>query len=60
MHILGDNKATKEIKVIEISKEEAIEFIQYECDGKIEGIFDCLRYDYKEKVLYLVGKGIEL
>ena len=29
LQILGDNKSTKEIKVIEIPKEEGLEFIQY-------------------------------
>jgi hypothetical protein len=45
LQVLGDNKSTKEIKIIEIPKEEGLEFIQYECDGKIELIFECLRYD---------------
>ena len=35
LQILGDNKTTKEIKIIEIPKEEGLEFIQYECNGKI-------------------------
>ena len=60
LQILGDNKSTKEIKIIEIPKEEGLEFIQYECDGKIELIFECLRYDPNEKVLYLVGKEVDL
>ncbi len=60
LQILGDNKSTKEIKVIEIPKEEAFEFIHFECEGKIEQIFDCLRYDVTEKILYLIGKEVEV
>ena len=46
--------------MIKIKKDEAIEFINYECDGKLEGIFKCLKYDEKKKVLYLIGRDVEL
>lgn len=32
-------------------------FIEGECEGKIEGIFDRLSFDSEEDVLYLVGNG---
>ena len=31
-------------------------FIEYECDGKLEGVFERLSYSPKEDVLYLIGK----
>jgi len=37
-----------------------MEFIHFECDDKIENIFDCLRYSSVDGVLYLVGKGVEI
>ena len=35
MKIIGDNKYQKQIKVIEIERNEAIDFIEQECQGKI-------------------------
>ena len=46
--------------MIKIKKDEAIEFINYECDGRLEQIFKCLKYDDKKKVLYLVGRDVDL
>lgn len=60
LQIIGDCKDKKEVKVIEIEKGEAIDFLEHECKGKIEQIFDCLRYDKKDEVLYLVGADTEL
>lgn len=53
--ISGNNKKTND-KIIEIPKEEAIAFVECECDGKLEKLFDHLCYDKEEDVLYLVGK----
>ncbi len=37
--IMGDLKRGKEVKIIEVPREEAMEFIEQECDGRFEGIF---------------------
>lgn len=54
--IIGDLRVEKELKVIEIDKQEAIDFIEKKCSGDIQRIFDFLRYDEKEKALYLVAE----
>ena len=56
---MGDLKSSKTVKLIEIPREEAMEFIEMECDGKLENIFDRLRYDNSEEVLYLVSQGVD-
>lgn len=33
--IMGDLKSSKTVKLIEIPREEAMEFIEMECEGKI-------------------------
>ncbi len=55
MVIVGNHKKPKD-KIIEIPKEEAFAFIECECEGRLEGIFDRLSYDGQEDVLYLIGK----
>ena len=37
-----------------------MEFIEYECDGKLENIFDRLKYDSQEEVLYLVSQETDV
>jgi hypothetical protein len=32
-------KRGKDVKIIEVPREEAMEFIEQECDGKFEGLF---------------------
>lgn len=58
--IIGDTKRGKDIKVIEVPRDEAIEFINEECDGKIQKIFDRLHYDAKDDLLYLLAKDAEI
>lgn len=58
--ITGDCKDRRQLKVIEIEKEEALDFIEQECNGRIQSIFDHLRYDSQEAVLYLVGNEVSL
>lgn len=53
--IIGDIRADKELKVIEIDKDEALKFIEENCAADIHKVFDCLRYDETEKSLYLVA-----
>lgn len=48
LKITGDNKSQKQLRIIEIERDEAIEFIEEECQGKVELIFDHLRYDREE------------
>ena len=45
LKITGDSQNSKELKVIEIPKEEAIIFIEKDCNGKVENIVDKLKYD---------------
>ena len=58
--IMSDMKASKTVKIIEIPREEAMEFIELECEGKLENVFDRLRYDGEEEVLYLMSQGAGL
>jgi hypothetical protein len=58
--ILGDLKRGKDVKIIEVPREEAMEFIEQECDGRFEGIFDRLHFEPAEEVLYLMAKDAEL
>jgi hypothetical protein len=44
------------MKIIEVPREEALQFIEEECDGKIEGLFDRLSFDSDGKILYLLSK----
>lgn len=46
--ILGDMKRGKDVKVIDVPRDEAMEFIEQECDGKFEGLFDRLHFDSAE------------
>lgn len=55
MRIEGEHKKIS-TKVIEIPRDEAMAFIEYECDGRLEGVFERLSYSPKEDVLYLIGK----
>ena len=60
LQIIGDSKDKREIKVIEIERDEALDFLDQECQGKLELLFDHLRYDKEEEVLYLVGNDVEI
>lgn len=55
--IIADQKKNVENKIISIPREEALAFIECECEGKLEGIFDRLSYDAEEDVMYLIGNG---
>lgn len=58
--IQGDTKESKGLKIIEINRNEGLEFIEEECQGRIELLFDRLRYDREEGALYLVSNEITL
>lgn len=45
LFIIGDIKEEQNIKIIELEKKEAEEFINEECNGNIENIFNLLRFD---------------
>lgn len=60
LQIIGDSRDKKDIKVIQIDKKQAVQFIEQECGGKLDNIFDCLRYDKVDEVLYLVGRNLTL
>jgi hypothetical protein len=42
--VIGDLRSDKELKVIEIDKAEALEFIEENCEGDINRLFDLIRY----------------
>lgn len=45
LNIKADNPQFKSLKMIEIERGEAIEFIRYECAGLLSAVFDRLRFD---------------
>lgn len=45
--------------MIEIPKEEALTFIEKDCNGNIENIIDKLKYDHQNETLYLVSDSID-
>jgi hypothetical protein len=45
--------------VIEIPKEEALIFVEQECDSSIEKIIEKLRYDESNDTLYIVSSSLE-
>lgn len=59
LKIVGDSRDHKDLKVIDIPKEEAIIFLEKDCEGKAERLLDKLRYDEKTETLYLVSETIE-
>jgi hypothetical protein len=59
LKITGDSQSSKDIKVIDIPKEEAIIFIEKDCGGNLENIIDKLKYDSASETLYLVSDSIE-
>ena len=59
LKITGDSQSSKDLKVIEIPKEEAILFIEKDCHGKMENIIDKLKYDIPTETLYLVSDHLE-
>lgn len=59
LKIVGDSRDHKDLKVIDIPKDEAVIFLEKDCDGKAERLLDKLRYDEKTETLYLVSETIE-
>ena len=59
LKIVGDTQDNKDLKIIEIPKDEAIMFIERDCQGKIENVLNKLKYSPKEEALYLVSDSIE-
>ena len=59
LKITGDSQGSKELKVIDIPKEEALTFIEKDCGGNIENIIDKLKYDAGNETLYLVSDSID-
>jgi hypothetical protein len=45
LNITANNAGSKDLKVIEIERGEALDFIRSECNNRLEGIFERLRYD---------------
>ena len=58
--VIGDLRSEKELKVIEIDKIEALEFIEENCDGDVNKLFDLIRYEENEGCLYLIPRGMEM
>ena len=59
LKITGDAQNSKDLKVIEIPRDEAVLFLEKDCNGKLENILDKLRYDAKGDTLYLVTNDID-
>lgn len=59
LKIVGDAEDNKDLKVIEIPKQEAIVFIQKDCHGQIELLFQKLKYDSSSETLYLVSENMQ-
>jgi hypothetical protein len=59
LRITGDSQSSKDIKVIEIPRDEAILYIEKDCHGKMENIFDKLEYDSTTETLFLVSEHLE-
>lgn len=59
LKITGDAQNSKDLKVIEVPRNEAVILIEKECQGKMENLVDKLRYDAKGDTLYLVTDDIE-
>jgi hypothetical protein len=59
LKIVGDCQDQKDLKVIEIPKEEAALFLEKDCQGKVEILLEKLRYDKPTETLYLISENIE-
>lgn len=49
--ITANNSSSRDIKVIEIDRGEALDFIRMECNNQLENIFERLKYDGKNMLL---------
>lgn len=47
-------------KLIKIPKQEALLFIEEECGGHMEGLFDRVHFDSQLNILYLLGREAEI
>lgn len=56
--ITANNSASRDLKIIEIERGEALDFIREECHNKLENIFDRLRYDGAN--MLLVGEDVDV
>lgn len=59
LKVVGDCRDQKDLKVIEIPREEAVVFFEKECEGKAERLLDKLKYDRATETLYLFSETIE-
>jgi len=59
LKITGDVQKSKDLKVIEIPRDEAVTLLEKDCHGKMEKLLDKLRYDAKGDTLYLVTDDLE-
>lgn len=55
LKIRADLIGQKKYQVIDIPAEDAIAFVRNDCAGSIRNIFQKLRYDAQNQVLYVVG-----
>lgn len=54
LKITGDTMNQRDLKVIEIPREEALFFLEHDCKGKPEKIMSMLHYDAVKDLLFLV------
>jgi hypothetical protein len=53
LKIIGDLCDHKDLKVIEIPKEEAFNIIDKLCEGRLEKLLDSLKYDRSTGTLFI-------
>ena len=59
LKVVGDCKDQKDLKVIEIPRDEAIVFIEKECDGNAERLLEKLKYDRATETLYILSETMD-
>lgn len=55
LKITGDTMNNRDLKVIEIPREEALFLLEHDCKGKPEKIMGLLQYDALKDLLYIVS-----
>lgn len=59
LRITADTLNKRNLKIIDIPRDEATLFIEEDCNGKIEVLFDKLKYDKDSDTLFLMSDSYE-
>lgn len=59
LRITADTLNKRNLKVIDIPRNEAAQFIEEDCNGKVEILFDKLKYDKDSDTLFLMSNSYE-